>query len=104
MSTAERIVHLSHDGLEAFRKGLYEDALYYLGMAADRARLAGTPIQEAGIRNTIGLVFRDLGNRSQAEIHFKLALSLIEKKAGGESPLHDVVAANLKDLRESARI
>jgi tetratricopeptide (TPR) repeat protein len=104
MSMAERIIQLRRSGQEAFRKGLYEDALYYLGMAADRARLAGSPLEEAGIRNTIGLVFRDLGNSSQAEIHFKLALSLIEKRTGDADPLHSTVVGNLHDLRQSARI
>ncbi|KUG28269.1 hypothetical protein ASZ90_001871 [hydrocarbon metagenome] len=102
MSTAEKIVFLDQNGRDAFSHGRYEDALYYLGMAADRARLAGTPLQEADIRNTIGLVFRDLGNPAQAEIHFKLALSLIEKKAGDDAPLYSVVTANLRDLRQAA--
>ncbi|QLA20180.1 hypothetical protein GD604_10860 [Desulfolutivibrio sulfoxidireducens] len=87
--------------MDAFSKGYYEDALYYLGMAADRARLAGTPLQEAHIRNNIGLVFQGLGNPSQAKIHFKLAMSLIEKKEGPANPLHSVVAANLRELREA---
>jgi tetratricopeptide (TPR) repeat protein len=104
MGTADRIVLLKQNGKEAFNKGRYEDALYYLGMAADRARLAGTPLQEADIRNTIGLVFRDLGNPSQAEIHFKLALSLIEKKAGDDAPLYSVVTANLKGLHNGAEL
>ncbi len=101
MGTADHIGLLNENGMNAFHKGYYEDALYFLGMAADRARLAGTPLQEARIRNNIGLVFRGLGNPSQAEIHFKLALSLIEKKEGPANPLHAVVAANLRDVREA---
>lgn len=102
MTMSQRIGQLSSNGREAFRKGRYEDALYYLGMAADRARLAGSPIEEADIRNAIGMVFRDLGNAPQAEIHFKLALSLIEKSHGEAGPLQATVAANLRDLRRQA--
>ncbi|NMC50423.1 MAG: tetratricopeptide repeat protein [Desulfovibrio sp.] len=101
MCPTDRISLLNTCGMEAFNKGYYEDALYYLGMAADRARLAGTALQEARIRNNIGLVFRGLGNPTQAEIHFKLALSLIEKKEGTATPLHSVVASNLRELREA---
>ncbi|NDY58127.1 tetratricopeptide repeat protein [Desulfovibrio sulfodismutans] len=104
MGTADRIILLKQNGKEAFNKGRYEDALYYLGMAADRARLIGAPLQEADIRNIIGLVFRDLGNPSQAEIHFKLALSLIEKKAGDDAPLYSDVTANLKNLHNAAEM
>jgi hypothetical protein len=91
---------LNENGMNAFHKGYYEDALYFWAWPRIGPDWPGPRYQEARIRNNIGLVFRAWAIPPRRKSTSAGPVPDREEGRSGK-PLHAVVAANLRDVREA---
>jgi tetratricopeptide (TPR) repeat protein len=80
--------------MEALNQGEYELAMGYLGDAAREASKRGAIMNEARIRNNLGLVFLVMGNNEKARKHFAFALEVIDHRIGRDNSLFQAVHSN----------
>ncbi len=86
---------LNRAGMEACRKGLFEDAESCLLAALDQARIRGSACTEAKIHNNLGILYELQGIREKARFNYGNALSLMKTKLSPEHPLHARLAQSL---------
>ncbi|MEM5787643.1 MAG: tetratricopeptide repeat protein [Syntrophobacteraceae bacterium] len=79
---------LNRNGMEACRKGLFEEAESFLLAALDQARVTRSVCTEAKIRNNLGIIYESQGIREKAFHHYGMALSLMRTKLSTNHPLH----------------
>lgn len=93
----EMAVH-ARAGMEALNMGRPFDALEKLKTALQTAQDAGSPVHQAKIRNSMGLVFQQLGLRAEAEQNYRLALRLVKARVGEDNRVYRTIASNLDGL------
>jgi Flp pilus assembly protein TadD len=86
---------LNRAGMEACRKGLFEDAESCLLAALDQALMKGSVCMEAKIRNNLGILYELRGSNEKARVNYGNALSLMKTKLSLDHPLHARLAQSL---------
>ncbi len=87
MCAMSSIGKLNRAGMEACRKGRFDEAETSLLAALDQALDKGSTCMEAKIRNNLGILYELRGVREKARIHYGSALHLMRTKLSSSHPL-----------------
>jgi len=94
MCACSTIHRLNRKGMEALNNGEYKLAMSCLGDAACEASKRGALMNEARIRNNLGLVFLVMGDNEKAREQFTFALEIITHRIGRDNVLFKAVHSN----------
>lgn len=95
MKPAMELGILNREGMKALAKGQHANALFILGQALTRAGCFKTRLNEAKVRNNIGLANLLGGDTGKAREQFELALQIVEDFLGTDNHLYKRIAGNL---------
>ncbi len=95
MKPAMELGILNREGMKALSKGQHANALFILKQALARAGCFKTRLNEAKVRNNIGLAILLGGNAEEAKTQFRRALDIVEADIGTENHLYRRIAGNL---------
>lgn len=102
MSRLQKIGMLNREGMKACNAGKNDDALFQLIQADALTQSMKSPLQQAKVRNNIGLVHQVSGNREEALTCFRLAARFAVEGAGEGNALHTTIGRNLERLEKTA--
>ncbi|MBG0790721.1 MAG: tetratricopeptide repeat protein [Desulfovibrionaceae bacterium] len=100
MSRLKMVGMLNRAGMKSFNEGRTADALFQLVQADRLARSMKSPLQQAKVRNNIGLVHQGVGNHEEALACFRLAARNAVKGAGEGNVLHKAIVRNMARLED----
>ena len=89
---------LNKTGMEACRKGRFDDAEAMLLTALRLVETRGANCTQAKIRNNLGIVCELQGHREKALDHYRTALELMKGKTTSSHPLHIRITEGLARL------
>lgn len=89
---------LNREGMKALARGEHENALFLLHQALARANCFKSKLNEAKVRNNIGLATLLSGNSREAKKQFEQALHIVEQSVGMDNHLYRRIAGNLGSI------
>ncbi len=95
MCALKSIRDLCRCGMAAAEKGDHEGANFLLRQALRQAGALSSPVLEAKILNSMGIVRLLQGRTADAAPFLTSALDKVERRAGKSNRLYAVIAANL---------
>lgn len=98
MSPLRKLGMLNREGMKACNSGNLNNAMFLLTQADSIARGIQSPLHEAKVRNSMGLVHILSGDREQAMGCFRLAERKSILVAGPGNILHKIIAKNIARL------
>ena len=103
MSTLNRMNELNNEAMRASNEGRKDDALFKLVQASRMAKALVLPVQEAVIRNNMGIVHQAAGDLNEARSCFRLAGRLAREYVPGDHPILKAIDGNLEKLEAAIR-
>ncbi len=101
MSRLKKLGMLNREGMTALNSGRVDDAMFQLVQANRIARQLKSPLHEAKVRNSIGLVHQVSGNTDEALVCFRIAAKSAIEGAGAGNKLHKIINRNLTRLEQA---
>lgn len=93
---------LNRNGMEACRRGQFDEAEEHLLTALELAQSAGGRCTTIKIHNNLGIVYELRGRPGRATHHYGTALKLLEAIGSGKHPLHGRLLQSLTRAAASA--
>ena len=95
MCALKSIQNLCRDGMSAAGAGNFAGAGFLLRQALRQAGAIASPVLEAKILNSLGVVSLMRGRGAEAAPHLALALEKVERRVGKNNKLYAVIESNL---------
>jgi tetratricopeptide (TPR) repeat protein len=96
MNNAKFVGHLNREGMKALSEGDLMNARFLLYQALDKCRLFKSPLNEAKIRNNLGLVLQQDGDLNSASENFQAALKIVRDEVGEETGIFKRIETNYR--------
>lgn len=95
MRPAMELGHINRRAMDALAKNDHANAIFLLSQALDRARFFPRRLNEARIRNNLGLAYFLTDRQEQARAEFNTALLLVRDDLGEDNVLFRRIKKNL---------
>jgi len=98
MCSMGTVGRLNRTGMEACRKGEFDEAEESLLLALRLVQTKGGNCTEAKIQNNLGIVYELKGQNDKAVHHYRNALDIMRAKTALSHPLHGRIVQGLARL------